>query len=209
MFAFSARQNPLTHLVLIATAALIGSNVAVAHEGPPFPILMDKPLAGYTVSVWADPDIGEAAFFIIIESPDGGVPDEIPQVSIWTEPKSGRLERATYQAERQELKNQTQFKADPYFDQRDQWTVGFRVTPPGGETRELTTEVESTPPGYGAWDFVIYLFPFVFLGGFWAFALVRRRRLQTADQREAPAEAPQAGTRNNHQAAHGRLEQNP
>jgi hypothetical protein len=42
----------------------------------------------------------------------------------------------------------------------------------------LTTQVISTPPGYGYWDFAIYLFPFLLLGGFWAVAMRRRNRIR-------------------------------
>lgn len=173
-----ANPTPRTKLALIVLLALLRGNGALAHEGPPFPILMDKPLAGYVISVWADPDIGDAQFYIIVEAPQGGPPAVVPEVQMWTEPISGRLERVHYEAERQAMRNLVQFEARPYFDQRDQWTVGFQVTSPGGEMQELTTEVESTPPGYGLVDFAIYLFPFVFLGGFWMLAMIRRSRLR-------------------------------
>jgi hypothetical protein len=97
---------------------------------------------------------------------------------MWVEPVSGRLDRAVYVAKQQTLRNQLQFEAKPYFDQRDMWTVGFQLTTPGGESQELTTEVESTPPGYGLWDLAIYLFPFVLLGGMWVIAMGRRRRMR-------------------------------
>lgn len=164
-------------LVWVGVFALAGPIATFAHEGPPFPILMDEPLAGYAVSVWADPDIGEAQFFIIVESPEGGMPAETPEVAMWIEPVDGRLDRVSCETTKQSLRNQMQFEAAPYFDQRDMWTVGFRLTAPDGETGEVTTEVESTPPGYGPWDLAIYLFPFLLLGGAWVFAMVRRIRL--------------------------------
>lgn len=45
---------------------------------------------------------------------------------------------------------------------------------------ELTTQIESTPPGFGLWDFVIYLFPFLLLGGMWVLAMLRRSRMHYA-----------------------------
>lgn len=161
-----------------------------AHEGPPFPILMDKPLGGYLVSVWADPDIGEATFYVVVESPSGGLPTEVPGMSMWVEPVSGRLDRMSCEAKRQPLQNQLQFVATPHFDQRDQWKVGFRLTSPTGDAEELTTQVESTPPGFGLWDFVIYLFPFLLLGGMWVLAMIRRSRMQYAEQ-----VSPEAGNK--------------
>jgi hypothetical protein len=165
-------------------------SMSAAHEGPPFPILMDKPLAGYVASVWADPDIGDARFFIIIESAQGGMPTETPQVSMWTEPVSGRLDRATYETTKSTLRNQLQFEATPHFDQRDMWTVGIRVSDVNGESHELTTEVESTPPGYGLWDLAIYLFPFFLLGGMWVIAMIRRRRAWELQVEQCTADEP-------------------
>lgn len=163
-------------LVAVAVLGCAPAGQAAAHEGPPFPILMDKPAANYVVSVWADPDIGEAQFYVVVESPEGKPPPDAPNVSMWVEPVSGRLQRVTYQAERQKLRGQMQFESEPYFDRRDMWTVGFRIEAPDGTTEELHTEVESTPPGTGPWDFAIYLFPFVLIGGLWALGMVRRMK---------------------------------
>jgi len=169
----------------VAVAVFCGSaglSTAWAHEGPPFAILMDQPAAGYVVSVWADPDIGEAQFFIIVEMPDGKQPQEPPSVTMWVQPVSGRLEPVTWRAEHKPLRNQMQFEANPHFDRGDQWKIGIRLTQSDGTSGELTTEVESTPPGYGRWDFAIYLFPFLLLGGFWVIVMVRRNRMTRALQ---------------------------
>jgi hypothetical protein len=148
---------------------------------------MDKPLAGYVVSVWADPDIGEATFYIVVESPSGGPPAEKPRVSMWFEPVSGRLERATCDTTVNTLRNQLQYVARPHFDRRDQWEVGFRITSRRGAAEDLTTHIESTPPGFGPWDLAIYLFPFALLGGMWLLAINRRRHLL-----QAPTSHPEA-----------------
>jgi len=163
-----------------------------AHEGPPFPILMDKPLGGYLVSVWADPDIGEATFFIVVESPLGGPPAEAPSVSMWIEPFSGRLDRVSCETKQEALRGRLQFVAKPYFDQRDQWTVGFRLTSAHGDSEELTTQVVSTPPGFGLWDFAIYLFPFLLLSGMWVLAIIRRSRMNYSEQVSPEADNDQS-----------------
>ena len=169
-------------IVAALAVSIVGSPVASAHEGPPFPILMDQPVAEYSISVWADPDIGDALFYIVVESPQGKRPQSVPSVALWVEPVSGRLERVTYDARQMSLKSQLQFEVKPYFDVGDMWTVGIQVTAPGGGSGEITAEVESTPPGYGLWDFALYLFPFVLLGGLWVFAMIRRRRRAWAEQ---------------------------
>lgn len=162
---------------------------ACAHEGPPFPILMDKPVANHLVSVWADPDIGEARFFIIVESALGGPPTEVPNVTMWFESVSGRTERVDCQTKQQTLRNQLQFTANPYFDQRDMWNVGFRLTSAEGDSEEVTTQIESTPPGFGLWDLAIYLFPFFLFGGMWVLAMARRRRMRCPGQEDIEAAA--------------------
>lgn len=171
--------GPATLVVVaaVAVALLTSAAPAYAHEGPPFPILMDEPTAHYIVSVWADPDIGEAVFYVQVAAPDGEPPDADaePTVTLWTEPTGGRLSRVEYEGVRQDLRNRLQFEVRPLFDQRDMWTIGVRLQAPNGQPEELTTEVESTPPGLGRWDLAIYALPFALLAGMWAIAIVRRR----------------------------------
>jgi hypothetical protein len=162
---------------------------ASAHKGPPFPILMDEPAAGYVISVWTDPDIGVATFYVIVETPQGKPPRQTLNVSMWVQPTSGRLEPVTYHAKKLSLRNQLEFQANPYFDQGDMWNLGFRITASNGETQELTAKVESTPPGFGAWNLVIYIFPFLLLGGFWVMAMRRRRRIIQALHERAESES--------------------
>ncbi|MCS7465433.1 hypothetical protein NZK35_01965 [Stieleria sp. ICT_E10.1] len=171
---------------------------AWAHEGPPFPVLVDEPVANQKVSVWADPDIGEARFFIVVETRDGRRPLRIPDVALWTEPTSGRLDRASYPAAEQSLRHSMQFFSEPYFDQRDFWNVGIQITGPGGSIEEIVVQVESTPPGFGAWDLAIYLFPFVLIGGVWTYAMARRIRQYREFQSGQPDGRVEAGEGSHH-----------
>jgi hypothetical protein len=149
---------------------------AMAHEGPPFPIIVDRELPGFQISVWADPDIGEARFYIVLERPGGNdAPDIQPRVSLWVAPVNGRLDRVAYPATEQPQRHRLQYFAAPYFDQRDWWNVGVTLAVPGQPVAEVVAKVESTPPGLGAWDLAIYVFPFVMFGGLWVIASVRKR----------------------------------
>lgn len=148
---------------------------AQAHEGPPYPIMMDEPVPGYLVSVWADPDIGTGTFYVLTE-PQGSKNSLEPKVDVWVEPVDKRLPKATYRGTREDLRNRIQFKAEPEFDAGGMWKAGIVIHRPDGKTSELTTEVEATPPGTGPWDLAIYLFPFVLFGGLWAMGLSRRWR---------------------------------
>jgi hypothetical protein len=153
-----------------------------AHEGPPFPILVDQPVAGYLVSVWADPDLGTGTFYIMTDPADDRETVPEPDVELWVQPTSKRLSKVSYNAEREAIRNRIQFAAYPEFDALEMWTIGVRITPPGQTTVELTTEVEVTPPGLGAWDLLIYLFPFLLIGGMWALALKRRWNSMNTNQ---------------------------
>lgn len=190
--AGSQRQLEPLRLALVLAAwswLMLSTDCASAHEGPPFPILMDKPAAGHVVSVWADPDIGEATFYVIVETPAGAMPDQEPKVALSVQPVSGRLERVEYAGKRQNLSGRMQFEFTPEFDQRDMWTVVVQLETAAGAAGQLTTEVESTPPGLGVWDFAIYLFPFVLLGAMWIAGMIRRRRFapgQPSAQNDPP-----------------------
>jgi hypothetical protein len=160
-----------------------------AHEGPPFPVLVDEPIPGYLVSVWADPDIGTGTFYVLTEPRDSASNVPAPRVEVWIQPTSGRLAKATYPAERQDLRNRLQFLAEPEFDRQEMWKVGIVVHAPNDQTHELTTEVEATPPGVGAWGLLIYLFPFVLFGGLWGIGLLRHWRASAAHA------SPRSGSR--------------
>jgi hypothetical protein len=43
--------------------------------------------------------------------------------------------------------------------------------------------VEATPPGYGRWDLLLYLFPFLGVGFLWLKAFLRGRRRNKAAPR--------------------------
>jgi hypothetical protein len=147
---------------------------------------MDQPIPGYVVSVWADPDIGEATFYVLTEPNPPSSNAGPPTVEVWVQPVSQRMAKANYPARQQALRNRIQFFAEPYFDRQEMWTVGIVVHSSGGRTSELTTEVEATPPGAGAWDLLIYLFPFAFFGGLWALGLLRRWRTRPANLEAQP-----------------------
>jgi hypothetical protein len=44
---------------------------------------------------------------------------------------------------------------------------------------ETVATVEATPPGYGRWDLLVYLLPFLAIGALWAVAMLRRIKHRT------------------------------
>jgi hypothetical protein len=152
---------------------LTATRQASAHEGPPYP-LVDKMIGPCLVSVWADPDVGIGTFFVILDPPQGGTLPEDVAVEIGVRPVSGRLAEARYKAERESLRSRTQFKAEIPFDARERWLtrILLKSSQGGGEA---SVEVEVTPPGYGRWDLLLYLFPFLAVGFLWLKAFLRGR----------------------------------
>jgi hypothetical protein len=154
------------------------ATTASAHEGPPFPLLVDQKIDRYVVSVWTDPDVGTALFFVIVSARE---PDKIPddlQVQVGVQPASGRLPEVFYTSARENLRGQIQYRAEVHFDAQEVWQVRVRLLSGQGTAETLAT-VEATPPGYGRWDLLIYLLPFLAIGVLWILAIVRKTRRRT------------------------------
>jgi hypothetical protein len=162
----------LTTVVLL----LVSHARASAHDGPPYPILVDKSLGPSVASVWADPDVGTGTFFIILEPVRGGaLPEEI-RVEIAVRPADGHAAEAVHPAARDEgARGRVQYKAEVPFGAEGLWHVRVILQSPQGGG-EIATDVEVTPPGLGRWDLLAYLLPFVAVGVLWLRAVVGRRR---------------------------------
>lgn len=168
----SFRRGMLLLLLLLVPV------VALAHDGPPFPLMVDQKVGPSIISVWTDPDVGTGTFFVIVEAPPG---TEIPadlQVQVAVQPASGRLAEVTYPASREFLKGQVQYKALVQFDSQELWRVRVRLQSAQG-SGEAMASVEATPPGYGRWDLLVYVAPFLAVALLWLLALFRRHTRRT------------------------------
>ena len=165
-------------LALLNLLPMACPDVAVAHEGPPFPIIVDHEVGPYLVSVWTDPDIGIGTFFVVFEpNPEAqNISMKIRSVEVGVEPVSGRLEEVLYPAETQRTRKGARYFAEVEFDQGEMWHV--RVVIEGdGWGEELNSEVEATPDGsIGPIVILIYAFPFVLVGILWVRAIMVRRQ---------------------------------
>ncbi len=148
------------------------ANVVSAHEGPPFPLFVDRKVDPFVISVWTDPDVGEALFFVIVNA--STLPPDL-RVKVGVQPVSGRLAEQFYTAERENLQGQVQYRVQVHFDAQEVWRVRVRLESAQGNAETVDT-VEATPPGYGRWDLLIYLAPFLAIGALWSIAMVRKIR---------------------------------
>ncbi len=148
-----------------------------AHEGPPFPIVVDHEIGPMLVSVWTDPDIGIGTFFVVFEAAgDAVLPDDLA-VQIGIRPVSGRLEEVLYRAEPQRVRKGARFFTEVEFDQGEWWDVRVIVESSAG-SGEIHSQVEATPDGtLGPISLVIFLLPFLAVGFLWFKAVMRKRRM--------------------------------
>jgi hypothetical protein len=90
------------------------------------------------------------------------------------------LAETVYSAERENLQSQVQYRTQVHFDAQELWRVRVRLDSSQGSTETVAT-VEATPPGYGRWDLLLYLTPFLVVGLLWAIAMVRKVKRKTGD----------------------------
>jgi hypothetical protein len=160
---------------VLAIGLLLSLTVkTAAHDGPPFPIIVDQNVGPCIVSVWTDPDVGQSTFFVIVNPPKGGtIPTDL-KVELGVQPASGRLAEVLYQAQREDQRDQVQYKALIFLDAQELWRVRVVLSSAQGSGEAVAT-VEATPPGFGRWDLLIYLTPFALVALLWLRAVTRRR----------------------------------
>ena len=151
---------------------------ASAHEGPPYAIVVDKTVGPCVVDIWGDPDVGTGTFFVILEPPEGSTLPEDVKIEIGVRPVTGRLPEAHHVAVREGVRGRVQYKADVPFDREELWRVRLTLQSSRGGG-EVITDVEVTPPGYGRWDMLLYLFPFLAIAFLWLRAVLRKRSYST------------------------------
>jgi hypothetical protein len=170
-------NRPISIAGLLATTALVVllASPAKAHNGPPFPIIENRKMAGCAVSLWTHPDIGTGMFFVLVDPiPGGKVPDDL-KVEIGVQPENGRLAEVLYPAVREDSRGQVEYKVSAQFDRDEFYRVRLVLRSSQG-TEEALSRVEATPPGYGRWDLLLYLLPFLAVAFLWFRGMSRRRR---------------------------------
>jgi hypothetical protein len=170
--------------VATAALALLLALPARAHNGPPFPIIENRKMAGCTVSLWTHPDIGTGTFFVLVDPIPGGKIQDDLKVEIGIQPESGRLAEVLYPAVREDSRGQVEYKASAEFDRDGFYRVRLVLRSSQG-TEEALSRVEATPPGYGRWDLLLYLLPFLAVAFLWFRGMSRRRRYKKQDKEPA------------------------
>jgi hypothetical protein len=165
---------------------------AGAHNGPPFPIIENQKVGPCIVALWTHPDVGTGAFYVFVEPvPGSAVPDDL-KIKIGVQPLTGRLPERFYEAERVKSHGQAEYNAQAEFDRQEPWRVRLVIQSSQG-AGEATAQVEVTPPGFGRWDLLLYLLPFLIVAFLWLHGISRMKRRKNARLRDG-AEAIAAQT---------------
>jgi hypothetical protein len=166
---------------------------AGAHNGPPFPIIENKKVGPCIVALWTHPDVGTGAFYVFVEpAPGAPIPDDL-KVKIGVQPVTDRLPEKFYDAERVKSRGQVQYNAQADFDRQELWHVRLVIQSSQG-SGEATADVEVTPPGFGRWDLLLYLLPFLAVAFLWVLGVSRAKRRRKARLRNETATATAAHT---------------
>jgi hypothetical protein len=169
--------------IVPALLLICGSVPAWAHIGPPYPIMQDRKVGPFTVSVWGNPDVGTGSFFVIIDPPPGGpVPDDM-KVQVGVQPASKRLNEVIYDAWREKLRNRVEYKAIVPFDKEETWHVRIMLASSAG-SGEINTDVSVTPGLLGRWDLLLYALPFLGIALLWFKAIATKRENRRRAQRK-------------------------
>jgi hypothetical protein len=171
------RRIPAILLLVLSSVVLVPG--ALAHKGPPYAVLVDHHSGPFVLSVWADPDVGIGTFYVYVEPLPGQKLPKGISIEIFVQPEDRRLPEARHVAKQTWglRADRLRYLGQVPFDAEGPWRVRVAAHGPAGDG-ELNTEVPVTPPGNGpVLDFILYLFPFVAVGGLFVVALLRRRRM--------------------------------
>ena len=159
----------------IASCVALAAGLLWAHNGPPFPIITDKRVGPCIISLWTHPDIGIGTFWVLVDPPPGGrVPPDL-EVQVGVQPVDGRIAEICYPAKRDNSNAHLQYKVEAPFD-RDEFIHARVILTSGAGNGDATATVEVTPVGFGRWDLLLYLLPFLGAGFLWFRAITRRKK---------------------------------
>jgi hypothetical protein len=167
-------------LCLAVTIATASSAALEAHNGPPFPVITDRAVGNYIVSLWADPDAsdeGEAdgKFWVVVSPAAKGAPlpvDTVVRISIWPAERPDSIHTETAMPDGQEISRRT---AAFVISREGQYGVKATIAGPLGPAEVeavVDAEYDARPRPV---LIAVFALPFVLIGFVWLKLLMRRR----------------------------------
>ncbi len=162
-----ARLSPCWALLGALLAAGATASSALAHSGAPYRVIAPAPAGPFTVSVWADPDVGAGTIYVLVE-PASSAGGGAHEVSIAVRPMDGHLAEAVYPTRLEPAGGTAdRFIATVPFDTEGQWAMRVLLQGPEGRG-EAATSLQVTPAeGPQRWETWLYIFPFALLAFVW------------------------------------------
>lgn len=174
---FRSQKNFLD-LRLVAIFVCWLSSLAYAHNGPPFPIVTERQIGTLKIAVWTHPDIGIGTFFVLVDpAPGTSLPNDL-KIDLGIQPTNNRLPEVVYPMTRDTGRGEVQYNAQVEFDKQDFFRVRVHVQSSAG-SGEAISQVEATPQGFGRWDLLFYLSPFLVIAALFYHGVRKKRRKLT------------------------------
>jgi hypothetical protein len=164
-------------LCCLVSFLLLCSISALAHDhhAPPARIITDEQVGPWTISVWAQQHMDTGRFFVKVRPSSGTtIPDDL-KVEVGVQP-ANQNSPETFHAASPDSQEE-QYTAEAPFDTEKSWQIRIRLQSSGG-VNETTTYLGAAPPGSGTWQFLLYSFPFLSVGGLWLRVYWLRRGLK-------------------------------
>lgn len=164
-------------MTLCAAISLGDPSLAVAHDGPPYPIVSDRRAGPYVMSVWTDPDTTDdetpgGQFWVTFTGASADGPGRDVHVTISATPLRGGPERTVEAA----ANNSGAHFGALVLDHEGRFRIDVRARGAEGDG-DVSAEVDATYDLRPApFVVVLYIVPFVLAGALWARLLMRRRR---------------------------------
>ena len=167
-------------LVLAASAVLVTCAPLFAHNGPPFPVVTDRTLGNYVISLWADPDASDdgdkdGRFWVVVNPAAKGATlpaDTIVQIAIWPVERPQAIRTETAEAdEREPARRLAAFAIDHEGKYAVKATITGSLGPADIESL-VDAEYDARPRPF---LIAVFALPFVLIGFVWLKLLIRRR----------------------------------
>ncbi|MDD4975923.1 MAG: hypothetical protein PHY93_16320 [Bacteriovorax sp.] len=144
-----------------------------AHEGPAYPISVDRPINGAKLSIWADPDTGKGTFMLFLE----GEKTSNFTINMVAFPVDDPIHilKTTAQLSNEGEKRSTYSAALP-FDRSIIWNIEFSLKQNGNTVSTFMLPLNVTPPGPNKLEFAVYFLPFLLLGFVWVRVVIAKRK---------------------------------
>lgn len=177
----------------VAVTAILGplAPVARAHDGPPYPIVSDRVVGPYRLSIWTDPDTTDdgtagGQFWVRLSPERSGAAlpgDTRAAVGVRPVGRAGPERHADAAPVRGDVTNQF---AAVLMDHEGRFAVHVTVRGALGNAT-VDAEVDATydlrPPAY---LLALYLAPFIAVGVLWGRLMLRRRQTRPPMARSSP-----------------------